>query len=175
MALPTTPFAAVLMPFLVVGDDLAEGAHRPQGGGLPSVRWRMNKVTILETPVIMLWYYPDAGIVHHQVRKHPDAAEFESALEKGVEVLQLHGAHKWLSDDRRSGPLPKSHQEWAQKVWIPKAVAAGWKYWAFLLPTELVGSVNVGRLVEDYAALGVTVQIFTDPEDAMRWLVAQPG
>ena len=57
--------------------------------------------------------------------KYPGAGVLESALETGLEVLRARGAHKWLSDDRQGGALPKSHHEWGQNVWGPKAAAAG--------------------------------------------------
>lgn len=135
----------------------------------------MKKETIVEAPVITLWYYPDAKIIHHELRKYPGVATLEAALEKGLEIMQTRGARKWLSDDRRGGALPKSHHDWGQNVWGPKAVAAGWKYWAILLPEELIGSANIRRLIEIYASVGVTVKTFDHPESAMSWLLEQPA
>jgi hypothetical protein len=86
----------------------------------------MNRETIVDTPGLLLWYYPDTKIIHHEMQKYPGAEVLESALEKGLEVLRTRGAHKWLSDDRKGGALPKSHHEWGNKVWGPAAAAAGW-------------------------------------------------
>jgi hypothetical protein len=132
----------------------------------------MTKETIVEVPALTLWYYPDTRIIHHEVAKYPGAETLESALQKGLELIRNRGASKWLSDDRRSGALPKSHHEWALNVWGPDAAAAGWKYWAVVPPTEMIGTKNIGRLIEIYGSLGVKVQSFRDPKAAMDWLVS---
>lgn len=131
----------------------------------------MIKETIVEVPALTLWYYPDTGILHHEVTRYPGVETLEAALEKGFELMRDRGACKWLSDDRCGGALPKSHHDWAQNVWGPKAAAAGWKYWAVVLPTDVIGTKNVGRLVEVYGALGVKVQTFRAPRAAMDWLL----
>lgn len=132
----------------------------------------MDRETIVETPGLVLWYYPHTKIVHHELQKYPGVAALEAALEKGLEVMRERGGRKWLSDNRRGGAVPKSHHEWAQKVWGPRAAAAGWKYWAVLLPEELLGHSNVNRLVDVYGALGVTTRAFDDLDAAMQWLTS---
>lgn len=132
----------------------------------------MSRETIFEAPGLVLWFHSDTKIIHHELQKYPGAKVLESMLEKGLEVLRGRGACKWLSDDRRGGALPKSHHEWADEVWGPKAVRAGWKYWALVPPTNLLGSSNLKRLVQVYGAQGVTAQTFSDPQAAMNWLVS---
>lgn len=56
-------------------------------------------------------------------------------------------------------------------VWGPQAVAAGWKYWALVPPTDMLGSANMARVVEIYGALGVTVRTFETPDAGMKWLL----
>ena len=134
----------------------------------------MSKLTVIDGPELTLWYHRDKRIIHHQLHKYPGTKVLESALEKGLATLREHGAHKWLSDDRNSGALPKSHHEWAQNVWGPKAAGAGWRYWALVPPTEMLGSANMSRLKEIYGALGVTANVFSDPFQAMAWLMQCP-
>ena len=129
------------------------------------------KETIVELPGITLWYHPDKRVVHHEVSKYPGAEVLETVLEKGLEVLKKHGARKWLSDDRRSGALPKSHHHWAQNVWGAAAAAAGWKFWAICPPGDLLGSANINRLIDTYSGFGVTVKSFAEPAAAMAWLM----
>ncbi len=131
-----------------------------------------KKETIIDTPAYVLWFYPDQGLLHHVMRKYPGVEILESSLEKGLDLIKNRGATKWLSDDRRGGALPKSHHDWALRVWGPKAAAAGWKWWALLPPTELLGSANMARLAEIYGALGVFVRTFGDPDAATKWLAS---
>jgi hypothetical protein len=135
----------------------------------------MGKIVVLETREISLWYHEDKKIVHHELHRYPGAAALESALEKGLLVLSERNAHKWLSDDRNSGALPKSHHEWAELDWGPRAAKAGWKYWALIPPRELLGQMSMSRIERIYAALGVQVQVFADPKEGLAWLEAQEG
>ncbi len=132
----------------------------------------MPKMTIVDLPEITLWYHDDRKLVHHQIHRYPGSALLEGVLEKGLAVMKEHGAHKWLSDDRNNGALPKSHHDWANNVWGPRAAAAGWKYWALVPPKELVGQMNMARLKEAYGSLGVTVSVFSDPYQALAWLIS---
>jgi hypothetical protein len=77
----------------------------------------MKSETIVDLPGIVLFYYPEPKILHHQMRRYPGTEALESTLQKGLEVMQARGAEKWLSDDRRGGALPKSHHEWGEHVW----------------------------------------------------------
>jgi hypothetical protein len=132
----------------------------------------MYRETIIETPGLMLWYYPDTKIIHHELQKYPGVAALEAALEAGLTLMQTRGARKWLSDNRRGGAVPRSHHTWAQDDWGPRAAAAGWKYWAVLLPEELLGQANTNRLVDIYGRLGVTTRTFEHLEPATRWLIS---
>ena len=131
----------------------------------------MAKTTIVDLPEITLWYHEDKHIVHHQIHRYPGTAVLERVLDEGFRVLKENRASKWLSDDRGSSALPKAHHEWAANVWGPKVAAAGWKYWALVPPKELVGQMNMARLREVYARLGVTVNVCADPYQALAWLV----
>jgi hypothetical protein len=130
----------------------------------------MPKLTILATKELTLWYHEETKIVHHELHRYPGASTLEAALESGLAVLRQHGAHKWLSDDRSGGALPKAHHEWAETNWGPRAAKAGWKYWALIPPTEVLGQMNMVRIKEIYASLGVRASLFTTPDDALEWL-----
>lgn len=134
----------------------------------------MSAELILETPRMSLLFHPRDRIVQHEMHQYPGRETLEAMLLRGLELLKEHGASKWLSDDRNGGALPRSHHEWGENVWAPQAIAAGWKYWALLPPAEAIGNSNMWRLVEAYAAKGVTVEIFRDVQAAYRWLCQQP-
>ena len=132
----------------------------------------MSKTTVLDTDYATLWYYPEQKIVHHVFRKFIYGQEFRQVLEKGLEIFKQHGAQKWLSDDRNNSALPKEDGEWGVNDWSPRVVAAGWKYWAIVMPDKIAGQMNMQRFIDTYAKLGVTIQIFDDPDEALDWLKA---
>ncbi len=130
----------------------------------------MNKITISDTDYATLWYHSDAKIVHHQFHKFIHGAEFRQVLEKGLEIFKENGAHKWLSDDRNNSTLTAEDTTWAQADWFGRVFAAGWKYWAIVMPDKIVGKMNMKRFIEDYSEKGLTIDIFSDPDEALAWL-----
>ena len=130
----------------------------------------MPKQTMTDTPYATLWYYPEDKIVHHQFHKFIHGAEFRQVLEKGLEVFKENGAQKWLSDDRLNSALPTADTEWGQQDWFPRVFAAGWKYWAIVMPDKVVGKLNMQHFIESYSTQGLTIDIFDDPDVALKWL-----
>jgi hypothetical protein len=128
---------------------------------------------LLETEAVSLRYYPATKIVHHELRRFVHGEEFRRVLEEGLRVFIEHSACKWLSDDRGNGPLKPADAEWALQEWAPRVMAAGWKYWAVVLPEKVVGQMNMRRWIETYASKGVTAMAFTQPRRAMTWLESQ--
>jgi len=133
----------------------------------------MSKTTLIDTDYVTLWYDSEKKIVHHKFHKYIYGKEFRNVLEKGLEVFKQEGAHKWLSDDRNNSALPTEDTTWAQTNWTPRVVAAGWKYWAIVLPEKVIGQMNMQHFIETNSKMGVTVQIFSDPDKARLWLERQ--
>ena len=130
-------------------------------------------ITIIDSPVVTLWYHPDKKIVHHQIHKFVAGKDFREFLMAGYEVLRKNMARKWLSDDRSNMVLGKADMDWSQSEWAPQVAKAGWKYWAIVRPEKVLATVAMERLAAKYAALGVTAKFVTDPRDAMTWLETQ--
>ncbi|HWO09306.1 MAG TPA: hypothetical protein VNN80_07495 [Polyangiaceae bacterium] len=99
---------------------------------------------------------------------------FRQALSAGTQAMRQHGATAWLSDDRLNGPLPDADEAWGTGTWFAQTRAAGWKFWAMVVPERAVGKLNVKRFVELYRRRGIEAQMFTEPADAFVWLHGQP-
>jgi hypothetical protein len=125
---------------------------------------------ISDTEYATLWYYPEHKIVHHKWHKFIYGQEFRQVLEKGLEIFKQHHAQKWLSDDRANSALPADDSAWGVNDWFPRVFEAGWKYWAIVMPDKLVGQMNMKRFIDLYAEKGLTIQIFDDADEAMKWL-----
>ena len=131
-------------------------------------------VTVYESPSVVMWFHPDTKIVHHQIKKFAFGKEFRDFLLAGTSAMGKYKATKWLSDDRSNTALAKEDLEWAQTGWFPQTLAAGWKHWAIVQPEKTLGKMAMDRLVKDYLAAGVNAKFFSDPDEAMKWLIAQP-
>ncbi len=129
-----------------------------------------NGRTILDNEYAKLVYYVAPKIVHHTLRKPVSGAPFREVLIRGVEIFERHGATKWLSDDRGNGALHPDDGKWSMEVWSPRAIAAGWKHWAIVMPNAALGKANMRRFIREYSDRGVEVRIFESPEESFEWL-----
>jgi hypothetical protein len=125
--------------------------------------------TIIDTDYATLWYYSEHKIVRHQFHKFIYGQEFRNVLEQGLVTFKQHGAQKWLSDDRKNSTLTSEDLKWSTQDWLPRAVGAGWKYWGIIMPDKIAGQLNMNRIVKENL-LSLVIQVFDDPEEAMRWL-----
>ena len=90
----------------------------------------MQKVTIIDTDLVGLWYYPDKKIVHHKIKQFITGRPFREFLMAGTDLIEKHHAEKWLSDDRDCPVVRPEDIDWGDTHWFPKTAAAWWKYWA---------------------------------------------
>jgi hypothetical protein len=132
----------------------------------------MKRILVLDNPTVVVWVYPERKIVHKVMKAYCYGADYREALDKGLEALELHKGTKWLSDLRAGGPLPKDDEVWSQTVWMARALAVGWKHWSIVQPAKILGQLNVKRAIKTLSEMGINAQMFSDPDEAMRWLDA---
>lgn len=126
---------------------------------------------IFDHDEISVYYYPEIGIVHHKMHKPCRGSSFQTALTKGAEIIETHGAHKWLSDDRKNYVLSPGDEEFGARVWFPRVRKAGWSHWAVVRPEQAVAQLNVGRFIKMFGELGVETIFVSDFDEAWTWLV----
>jgi hypothetical protein len=129
----------------------------------------MQPIIVVDNEYITVRYLPDKKIVYHTVHKPIESRLFMEALDAGGEVLRQNGAHKWLSDDRKNGPLSPEMIA-GPKIWGPGMIAAGWKYWANVVPKDIMAAGALVPVMETLLELGLRMMVFTTVEDAFRWL-----
>jgi hypothetical protein len=130
----------------------------------------MFETIIIQNEYATLRYYPDTKIVHHTFYKPISGQEFRNVLNTGAKTLEKNQASKWLSDDRGNLALPADDTEWSKTDWFPRAVKAGWKYWALVVPEDIMARMNLKEFVDSYLEQGLQIAVFTEPEEAMKWL-----
>ncbi len=126
--------------------------------------------TIIDNEYASLYYYPDKKIVHHEWHRFVFGKYFREVLTRGAEILESNGCQKWLSDDRGNSALHPEDKAWGDENWAPRVIKAGWKYWALVMPENVIGQLNMTRIVNEYLERGVEVRVFSDPDEAMKWL-----
>jgi hypothetical protein len=133
----------------------------------------MERQTILDNENATLWYYPDAGIIHHQFHRKTCGPELRAVFKTGLDLLRKSGARKWLSDERENERMSMEDAEWIENIWYPQAQTAGWAYWAVIPPKEHIGQISFKRILADMAQRRrLTFQVFEEPDSALAWLAS---
>ncbi|MBZ0276982.1 MAG: hypothetical protein K8I60_12600 [Anaerolineae bacterium] len=135
----------------------------------------MSEITIVDNPYITVKYLDDQKIVFHTIHKPVGGQVFRSALNAGTEALKRYGASKWLSDDRLNGPVSDEDREWSFQNWNLPTIQAGWKYWALVVPTELIAADSLAPVIEKLYEYGLRMMTFSTVEAALEWLNRMPG
>ncbi len=133
----------------------------------------MAEKLIMENPYVSLVYDDTNHIVYHTVLQPVTGEPLRQILNAGVELLKKHKSSKWLSDDRKNGPLSEDDVRYGSQDWGPRAAAAGWKYWALVVPESLAGRDVMSDLINTYFEMGVRVAIFSKLDEAKAWLNKQ--
>jgi hypothetical protein len=131
---------------------------------------QMSVEVILDNEYVTLWYYPEAGIVHHKFKKYIHGERFREAITRAIETLEQRGGNKWLADDRLNSALSKDEYNWVSTVANPRMLAAGWKYWALIYPDKKPGRTNLDYYVRASSGYGIFAQAFDDVAEAVKWL-----
>ncbi len=135
----------------------------------------MSPIIVVDNEYITLQYLPDKGIVYHTIHKPIPDQPLKDALNAGTEAMQQHGGHKWLSDDRKNGPVSREIAEWGFRDWNPRTIAIGWKYWADVVPQAVASAGTLLPIMDDLFKLGLRMMVFTDLEKAFEWLDHMEG
>ncbi len=129
----------------------------------------MRSITIIDNESITIQYLPDKKIIYHTIHKPISGQPLREALMAGTEALRQYGATKWLSDDRKNGPLPPEDAEWGV-AWNRQTVAVGWKYWAIVVPKTIEAAGSMSPAISSLYDLGLQMRVFSQLEDAFAWL-----
>lgn len=135
----------------------------------------MDKIVIKETDKFSLYCYPKERIIHHVIHQFIFGEAFQELMTKGADAFEKYNCKKWLSNDRSSSVLKPEDVEWGQNYWEPRVLKAGWKYWAIIVPKSAIGQLTMKPIIDRYAKLGVTVQVFDNEQAGLDWLNSQPN
>jgi hypothetical protein len=132
-----------------------------------------DRETIHDNEFISIYYYPDKKIIHHEFHKRASGQILQDAFTAGADLMEKTSCQKWLSDDRKNSVYAEEDRNWSANNFRPRIIKAGMKFWAILLPEKAMGQLNMKTVIAEYAEKGVTIQIFEDAIEAMKWLESQ--
>ena len=98
-----------------------------------------------------------------------NTAEFAALLDAEIKALKDHGCSKMLADCRRQRILNAADQERAEAEWTPRAIKAGLKRFAVVLPESDVAAAHLQERLTS-AKPAVHIRYFGSVEEAKAWL-----
>ena len=98
------------------------------------------------------------------------SAEFAALLDAEIQALRDHHGSRLLADCRRQKVLNPADQERANEQWLPRAMAAGLKRFAAVLPSSGLASVNLQDSLGKAPDGALDVAYFRTVDEARDWL-----
>jgi hypothetical protein len=112
----------------------------------------------------------DGQLVLVQWQGWANSNEFSELLEAEITALRNHHGSRVLADCRRQKVLNPADQDRANKAWLPRALAAGLKRFAVVVPSSVLAEVNLKASLDKVPAAALDVAYFATPEQARDWL-----
>jgi len=134
----------------------------------------MARQILMENEYMTLAYLDDKRIIHHTIHKPVGGQPLRDVLNMGTATLAEKKACKWLSDDRKNGPLSEEDREWGFNDWNRRTIDAGWKYWALGVPQAVVDAGTMIPTMEALFKMGLRMMVFADLDEAFEWLDSMP-
>jgi hypothetical protein len=99
-----------------------------------------------------------------------NTAEFDALLDAEVKALRDHAASLMLADCRRQRALNTTDQERAERDWTPRAIEAGLRKFAVVLPESDIAAAQLKERLKSASAGGMRVRYFVTVDEAREWL-----
>ena len=99
-----------------------------------------------------------------------DSVEFAALLDAEIRALTEHQGSRLLADCRRQRVLRPEDQQKANAEWLPRALAAGLKRFAIVLPTSVLAAMNLQGSLGKVATTALDVAYFERVDEARAWL-----
>jgi stage II sporulation SpoAA-like protein len=121
--------------------------------GVASVRWDHN-----------------ADFVRVEWEGWANSDEFARLLQAEVTALKEHHGSRLLADCRRQKVINPADQERANQEWVPRALAAGLKRFAVVIPSSALAEMNLRSALDKIPGTTIEVGYFATVEEAEEWL-----
>ncbi|GAC1662683.1 MAG: hypothetical protein PVS2B1_21560 [Candidatus Dormibacteraceae bacterium] len=98
-----------------------------------------------------------------------DSKEFKELLDAEIKAVREHGGSRLLADCRQQKVINPADQDRANRDWLPRAMAAGLKRFAVVLPQSGLAAMNLKDALKA-ADPRLRVAYFGTVEEGRAWL-----
>lgn len=120
--------------------------------------------------VTVVRWDPACGAVHLESQGWANSAEFQAASEAVIVALKDHRASRFLGDGRNLKAVKQADQDWMTQDWMPRALAAGLRHMALVVPESAVAHTNLEQMVNRVPGSALDVSYFATVDEARAWL-----
>jgi FAD/FMN-containing dehydrogenase len=124
----------------------------------------------LDTPYVLVGWDGDGPWVFVKWKAWANSIEYRAAQEAVILALRENHASRNLIDSRDSRVVSDEDQEWLVEDWMPRAVAAGRRWTAIVLPKSALGRTIAENIDKRPRSSLVKVEHFQTVEEAAAWL-----
>jgi hypothetical protein len=123
-----------------------------------------------DEPNVSIRWVSEGGWVHVQWKAWADSAEYRAAHETILLAIRENHASKNLIDATHARVVSESDQKWLIDNWIPRAVAAGRRSTAVVMPRSALGRTISENIDKGTHSNLNTVEYFETATEAAAWL-----
>jgi hypothetical protein len=138
----------------------------------PTGGLRVDDVFFDRPGVAVMRWNPASRSVCVEWQGWADPSEFAAALEAGLGALIAHRGSRWLADCRDMKAIQQSDQEWLDRSWFPRMIAAGLRRVAVVTPKSGLVMTNLEDIMHRVPSAKVDVAFFATVAEAEAWLSA---
>ena len=109
------------------------------------------------------------NVVHIEAKGWADTAESHAVLDEAIRAMTDHEGSRWLFDGRDMKAIKQSDLRWITEVWLPRALAAGLRVAAIVMPKSHTAMKNIDDMAKA-AEDEIEVRYFSSVEIARQWL-----
>ena len=125
--------------------------------------------------VTVVAWDPSCQAVHLESQGWADSSEFKAASEAVIAALREHRTSRMLGDGRSLRAIKQADQDWMTQDWMPRALAAGLRRMALVVPKSAVARTNLEQMVDKVPESKLEVAYFATVDEARAWLNQSPA
>ena len=116
---------------------------------------------------------PEGKLVLVEWEGWSNSKEFAALLAAEIQALTERHGSRLLADCRRQRVLSPADQA-RDKEWLPRAVAAGLRRFAIVLPTSGLATTNIRDRLGKAPGVTLDIAYFDGVDEAWTWLTGKP-
>ena len=113
--------------------------------------------------------------VHIEAQGWANTTEGRAVLDAAIRALTEHNGSRFLYDGLNMKVIKQEDQDWIAQDWMPRALAAGLRHTAMVVPKSGLAMMNVDDIAASVPDNESDVRYFSSVAKARQWLAGSPA